>query len=450
VQKYSPIAEEHTMLGIGIDIGTTTICGVLFDDEQHAVLKSVTHPNDSFIVYPEKWKKRQDPVRILAVVYEILDELSEEGRAVSVIGLTGQMHGIVYIDSGGNAVSELYTWQDGSGEERMEQGESYAECLGRLTGYPMATGYGLVTHFYNIKTRSVPEKARKICTIQDYIGIRLTERKEPLVHVSDAASFGGFSIQHGEFDRSALKAAEIDVAILPEITDEQAILGTYRGIPVTTAIGDNQASFLGAVQDTGNSLLVNIGTGSQISVMTTSTEATENTEIRPFLKGSYLLVGSSLCGGRAYAALERFFRSYAVELGMPEESQYDTMNRLAEQVYHMTSEEKLEVATTFYGTRRNPNLRGSIRNLAIDNLTPAHMIAGFLEGTVSELYQLYTEMKTVLPERPSILIGSGNGLRKNRVWRDMASELFGMELHLTVHQEEASCGAAIFGLKAVK
>ncbi len=438
------------MFVIGIDIGTTTICGVLWDNGKHTVLKSITRPNDSFIAYPEKWKKRQNPKRILKIVYEILDELMAEDAAVSAVGLTGQMHGILYIDPDGNAVSDLFTWQDGCGEERTESGETFAECLSRCTGYPMATGFGMLTHFYNLKTKSVPEKAHKLCTIHDYIGIQLTGRKEPLVHASDAASFGAYSLEGVAFDRAVLTAAGIDCAILPEITDDYAVLGTFRGIPVAAAIGDNQASFLGAVPNPSDSLLVNIGTGSQISLMTSSPDATENTEVRPFLKGSYLLVGSSLCGGRAYAALENFFRSYVRELGLPEESQYDAMNRLAEQRERMEPEEKMEICTAFYGTRRNPQLRGSIRNLTIDNLTPAHLIVGFLEGTAAELRQLYEEMKPVLKKEPDFLIGSGNGLRKNKTWRDITEDMFGMQLQMTANLEEAACGAAVFALNSIK
>lgn len=436
------------MIGIGIDIGTTTICGVLLDQTADTVLKSVTKANDSFVIYPEKWKKRQNTARILEIVYEIIDELMEETYEVSAIGLTGQMHGILYVDVNGEAVSDLYTWQDGSGEEKIENGETYAEQLARLTGYPMATGFGMVTHYYNMLNRTVPENAWKICTIHDYAGIRLTGRKEPLMHASDAASLGVFSLTKNAFAEYALRLAGIDIGILPEIAEEDTIIGYYRGIPVFPAIGDNQASFLGAVQSTESSLLVNIGTGSQISVVTTSLQETENTEVRPFLKDSYLLVGSSLCGGRAYAALESFFRSYVQELGLTGERQYTIMNGLAKQYYCMTAEEKLNVSTTFYGTRKKPDLRGSIRNLSIDNLTPAHMVVGFLEGTVEELRRLYNEMETVLPKKPSVLIGSGNGLRKNNIWQDIVSDQFGMQINMTKHTEEASCGAAIFALRS--
>lgn len=52
---------------------------------------------------------------------------------------------------------------------------------------------------------------------------------------------------------------------------------------LTVAIGDNQASFLGAAGSENNTLLVNMGTGGQISVLTDQYFETEGIEARPFL-----------------------------------------------------------------------------------------------------------------------------------------------------------------------
>ena len=43
---------------------------------------------------------------------ELLDFFLERYPDAEQIGLTGQMHGIVYLDRNGKSVSPLYTWQD--------------------------------------------------------------------------------------------------------------------------------------------------------------------------------------------------------------------------------------------------------------------------------------------------------------------------------------------------
>ncbi len=49
------------------------------------------------------------------------------------IGFTGQMHGMLYVDASGMAVSPLYTWQDGSGEIPLEDGRTCVEILSLLS-----------------------------------------------------------------------------------------------------------------------------------------------------------------------------------------------------------------------------------------------------------------------------------------------------------------------------
>ena len=73
-------------------------------------------------------------------------QLQQEHPDIGGIGVTGQMHGILYLDELGRAVSPLYTWQDQRGAERLTQ-QTYAERLSELTGYTLSTGYGVVTHF---------------------------------------------------------------------------------------------------------------------------------------------------------------------------------------------------------------------------------------------------------------------------------------------------------------
>lgn len=73
------------------------------------------------------------------------------------------------------------------------------------------------------------------------------------------------------------------------------------------SIGDNQASLFGSVRDLKDTVLLNVGTGSQVSLVTERfIECSGSVELRPCTENSYILVGASLCGGRAYAMLEQF------------------------------------------------------------------------------------------------------------------------------------------------
>jgi len=82
------------MKAIGIDIGTTSVCGVLINVESGKLLASQTKNHSAFLPGCAEWEKIQSVDTIIAVATEILDGFIDD--EVSVIGVTGQMHGIVY------------------------------------------------------------------------------------------------------------------------------------------------------------------------------------------------------------------------------------------------------------------------------------------------------------------------------------------------------------------
>ena len=426
------------MKTLGLDIGTTTISAVVL--ENGAELDSLTLPNGGFLTGCAPWERIQDPLTIRATVMQAVEALFARWPDIRAIGVTGQMHGIVYLDASGAPVSSLYTWQDGRGEQ-LRGGQTYAGYLSGLTGYPLATGHGLVTHFYNQEHGLVPENAAVLCTIHDYAAMSLCGLCTPCTDAGDAASLGMFDLRAGAFDRKALELAGIDAALLPRVAAEP-YLGSYQGrADVFTAIGDNQASFLGATGGDTNAMLVNVGTGSQFSVYVPEYMQCPGLETRPFPGGGYLLVGASLCGGRAYALLERFFREMARMLGAERESCYDDMERLLESAPE--PQEPLRVLPLFQGTRQTPELRGSISGISAENFTPLHLLWGMMHGMADELHEMYRLYKDAGGEKKT-LIGSGNGLRKNRFLRRCMEEAFGETLTLPEVAEEAAAGAAIF------
>ena len=433
------------MLIIGLDIGTTTVCATLVDSKNGEVKDVITEKNGSFIKTKYPWQKQQDPQIIFDTAQGLVKRLAEKYAPIGGIGVTGQMHGIVYLSRNGEAVSPLHIWQDGSGDQICEDEKTYAQILSEKTGYSLATGFGAVTYFYHIRTGGVPDNAVTFCTVHDYVAMRFAGRKTPLIHASDAASFGLYSLENASFDDEAIKAGGMDAALFPEVGGDYEKLGeTPGGIPVFSAIGDNQASFIGSVRDIKGTILVNMGTGSQISFLSQALVRDGQMETRPCVEGSYLLVGSSLCGGRAYALLEQFCRMVVNEAGFECESMYGTLDRLSADFENL--DDPLKVNTQFSGTRREPQKRGSIDNLGIDNFTPKHFAAGVLQGTVDELYEMY-HSRTVLKDfKPTALVGSGNGIRKGAVLRRMFEKTFGAPLCVPAHTEEAAYGAALYAM----
>ena len=407
------------MKGIGIDIGTTSICGVLVDVDTGKILKSYNKNSDAFLKGCAEWEKIQSVEKIIEIAKSILDELLDED--VAVIGVTGQMHGILYIDENGKAVSPLYTWQDERGNQPYKE-TTYAKHLGSFSGY------GNVTDFYNRENGIRPTEAVSYCTIHDHFVMKICGLKKPIIHSSDAASFGLYDLIENKFNY------DYDV----DITSQYMIAGEYKDIPVSVAIGDNQASVLSTLANE-ESVLLNVGTGSQISIISDNVIENDDIEVRPYFENKYLIVGAALCGGRAYSVLKNF---YSEILGFVEyvsdEEVYGIMNKMIEK----SGNSKLTVDTRFAGTRKNANISGCISGITTENFKASELTVGVLEGMVNELFEMY---KCMGKDKTGI-VGSGNGIRKNPALVKIFEEKFGTKMKIPAHLEEAAFGAAIFGL----
>ena len=428
---------SYGTIAVGIDIGTTTVSAVVYDIDSKKQIEAYSLPHNSYIHSDVRFEQNVDTILDMAesLLYRIID--TYEG--IIGIGVTGQMHGIVYIDAEGNAVSNLVNWQDKRADQPLDNGKTACRMIFDITGEKISTGYGIATHYCNMLCGEVPKNATGICSIMDLFCMKICKTNKVATHTSVASSFGLFDIEKGKFVYDKLSLLGIDKSFLPDVTADSVIIGKCREIPVSVPLGDNQASFLGSVSDNRESLLVNIGTGSQVSAVTDYREASGDIELRPFIEGKYLICGSALCGGYAYSMLESFFRSYAVSAGMNDASQYEIMNKLASQEYKK-GKIPVDVDVSFLGKRSDPNHRGSINNIGRDNFTPSALILGVLNGMCSELYGLYK----AFGESKTHIVASGGAVRKNVILRNLLSDRFGMKVYLNGSKEEAALGAALF------
>lgn len=404
------------MRALGIDVGTTKIAAVTVDVSTGEI-HVCGHAATPTLPATFEGEHIQDARLIIDIARELIDaNMSDD---VCAIGISGQMHGIVYLNDQGEAVSPLYTWQDA-------RGKSQAEALG------ISTGYGHATHAYNAENGLVPSEAFGYATIADALCSTLCGLSMPVLHASNASSLGCFDIDKNRF------VAPLKEKYPYEIESAYRIAGSYRGVPVAVGIGDNQASFLGSACRKGD-LLINVGTGSQVSMMSDHAVSGGAIETRPGFDGQYLLVGAALCGGRAYAMLHKFFCD-VVEMatGTRPEHLYEAMATYQKNA----GDASLRFDNTFCGTRQNPSRRGSISGIGTDNFTPEQFCIGLLEGMVGELAELYGAIG--LPANG--LVGAGNALRKNPLLQRLCEKRFGASLYLPRHSEEAAVGAALFAL----
>ena len=210
---------------MGIDIGTTSVSIVLIEKESGNLIARETAEHRSFLTGGTPEEKIQDPERIYKITKEKTEALIRIYGIPSGIGLTGQMHGILYVDEKGKCISPLYTWQDGRGNLPGPDGKSLVEEIYEKYQVKTASGYGLVTHLYHIRKyredilrkkqqggvsalvqECIAGEAVALCTIADYFGMTLTGRRKPLLHTSMADSLGFFDGEKGTFRKDMIPA----------------------------------------------------------------------------------------------------------------------------------------------------------------------------------------------------------------------------------------------------
>jgi len=444
---------------VSLDIGTSSICAMATraPDMRPLALRSV--PNDADVNGLKAGRHEQDPVRALercrSVMRDLLADEAVEAGDVAGIGVSGQMHGVLLIDEDSKPLTNLITWRDQRTADPGQRGclseivRDLPEDLARRVGCGLHPGYGGATLRWLAMNGLAPSGARAL-SMADFVAADLTgiAATEP----THAASWGLLNLESGTWDADVIGLLAIPEELLPTIHPSarplRAILperARVFGIPDTTQVcspvGDNQASFIGAAGLDGDAMVVNLGTGGQVSIPRKELAFARGMETRPMPFGGCLLVGASLCGGWSYAHLRRFYQAVAREIGAVEvsdEQAYARMNALAASAHETAG--GLTADTRFSGTRGDPSLRGAVSGIGADNLTPGNLARAILEGMARELRDM--AFAAGLEDAREIVAG-GNAARMNPLLLDIIERQFGLPCRLGNAREEAAAGAAL-------
>ena len=428
---------------IGLDIGTTTICGVLYSLDENRTVNTLVKDN-GFINGPEG-EYLQDPEKIYSDMKDLLDELIDNADGpIGGMSLSSQMHGILYTDKEGKAITPFYTWQNQRGH-RMEEGKSLDSYLSEKLGYPVYSGYGFVTHYSLHHEGKIPAEAARFCNIGDYVCMRLAGRKLPVTDLTLGASMGIADIRNGGHSVSLKETGLGDDERIPELVSSTEILGEYRGIPVVQPIGDNQASFLGSVKDKKSSLLINYGTAGQISFHRESYADYPGFETRALGNEGYIHAAFSLCGGKSYMVLAKFLKETALLFGAPEDANPLKIMDAMELDFSEGSdgEKQIESLPLFLGQRGVADNYAFFRNITDWNFNPRNMTRALVLGMINELKRFYDPLPEEVRAPISTLVGAGNGIRRNPHLKKAATQSYGMPLSLLDLSEESCLGAVI-------
>lgn len=123
------------MKALGLDLGTTSLSAVVLETDS-GVLAAKTVQNAAFLP-GERWERTQNAEEIYAAALPLVQELVCEHPEICAIGVTGQMHGIVYLDTDGRCLSPALHVAGRTGSFALQRNRKLGcalVCRHRLSG----------------------------------------------------------------------------------------------------------------------------------------------------------------------------------------------------------------------------------------------------------------------------------------------------------------------------
>jgi len=264
------------MLYAGIDIGTSSVKGILVDINGNIVAKKNIQIS---LQTPKPGWMEQDPGEWWSATVKVIKMLvAEINEPIFSLAVSGQMHSIVVLDSSGEILRPAILWCDQRTSKQCQEltlkygGEK--EVIKAL-GNPILTGFTAPKILW--LKENEPEVFQKVCTFmlpKDYIIFKLT--KKITTEPSDASGTSIYSPITGKYDVKMMDILNIDEKTLPPIIDSGEVVGkvTAPELPelsetfVVQGGADNAAAAYGCgVENPGDSM-VSVGTsGTVVTVL---------------------------------------------------------------------------------------------------------------------------------------------------------------------------------------
>lgn len=433
---------------LGLDIGTSG-AKALACDTNGAVLATALFEYPLF--QPQPLWSEQDPADWWAgaqsALREVVAALGDRAGEVAGLGLTGQMHGSVFLDRADNVIRPALLWNDQrTAAECAEITAAVgAERLIAFTGNPALTGFQAPKIVW--LRRHEPEAYARVARVllpKDYIRLLLTG-----VAACDAADAAGtllLDLAARDYSAEVLGALDIPRDWLPRVCEGPDItgrllpvvaraLGLPDGLPVVAGGGDNAAAAIGTGVVTSGVVSSSIGTSGVVFAHSETIALDPGGRLHTFchsVPGKYHLMAVTLSAGGAFRWLRDLLgRAY----------RYDQLTTLAAET--PPGAEGLLFLPYLTGERTphlDPYARGAFVGLTARHGV-GHLARAVMEGVVFALADGVEIMRGLgLPIRSIRATGGG---AKSALWRGMQADIYGGEVVALAAEEGPAYGAAL-------
>ncbi len=445
-------------LCIGIDVGTSSLKALAVTRDGAVVATaSVEYEFDSpragwAETHPDIWWRATcEALRSLTA-----HDAVRAGDIVSV-GLAGQMHGLVIVDSDDRPIRSAIMWNDQRTAEVCEkaQREITPAEIWRLTGNRLLPGFTAPKLIW-LKQHE-PEtmrRAKRIMLPKDYVRLRLTGA----IHTDMADASGTLLLdcENRRWSAEMCAALSIDTALLPELFESttpssrvHADGAQATGLPVGTIVvagaGDQAAQAVGTGIIAEGSVACTVGTSGVIFATTNEWRPTPHGVLHSFchaipnrwhLMGVTLSAGGSLrwwrdsmCADLVASARTLGVDPYELMLNQAQSAPLGCEGALF--LPYLSGERT---------PHADPHARGSFVGMST-RTTRAHLTRAIVEGVTCSLREVLALVRQTGARVDRIRL-SGGGTR-SPFWRQLMTDAFDLPTATVEQTDGAAYGAAL-------
>ena len=256
----------------------------------------------------------QDANLIYEGVKGILDEAIKDYGLENIhsIGITNQRETTVIFNKKGLPLDYSISWQSKHTQEICDTWKTlgYEPYIKDKTGLEVNAYFSASKMVYFLNKpefkKAFEKKDALFGTMDTYLLYRLTDGKSYYTDVTNASRTMLLDISSLKYDEKLLSLFKIPVYMLPEVKPNQYQFGTYKDIPITAMIGDQQSALFGHLAFEKGMMKVTYGTGafilmntgvekfkSETGLITTIAYELDN-KIYYAIEGSIFVAGSSV------------------------------------------------------------------------------------------------------------------------------------------------------------
>ncbi|MEP7038884.1 MAG: xylulokinase [Acidobacteriota bacterium] len=434
---------------LGIDVGTGGSRAVLINADGE-VIASATVEHQAFASpeigwaeqNPEDWWKAS-----LEAIRRILKNENIKAEEIGAIGLSGQMHGAVFLDESDKVLRPSIIWCDQRTDKQCRDitEKIGAEKLIELVSNPALPNFTLTKMLWVRENEpEIWNKTRTVLLPKDYLRFRLTGDKA--TDVSDASGTLLLDVQSRKWSTELLAAVEMSENLLPKLYESAEITGTIsaecaaetglkEGTKVVAGAGDNAAGAIGIGIVSVGAVSATIGTSGVVFAVTDKPSIDLQGRIHTFchaVPNRWHVTGVTQAAGLSF----RWFRD-----NFAAGESYDDLVESAKKI--PVGADGL-IWTPYLMGERTPHIDSSVRASLIGltaSHTKAHVVRAILEGVAFSLRDAIEIFKDLNIPIENIRLGGGGAT--SPLWRQIQADVYGQKVEIVEAEEGAAYGAAL-------